>query len=267
MKNPHVLHQPKNGVLRRHAQRSDNGVQVSLFCRPLPGWRSHHAHRERNLLQAMLRRAEETARRSVAPWGQNGMGLLIPRPAVDAEEPMEVGPPQYAPPPSRVPCGVWGMGLLIPHLAVDPVVPMEGVVMPRHARHGQSDGRHSCHHQTGSFGSHSSSHCSDYNSRHRHYHRSDGHGSHSSSHRSSSCGRHSHGHRSDGHWSHSSSHHSDRSLRHRHDHRSDSHGRHSSSHRSGHDSRHRHYHQSDGHGSHSSSHRSRSCGRHSHGHR
>ena len=124
MKNTPVLHQTKNGVLQRHAQRSENGVQASLFRRLLAGWTAHHARRERNILQAMLRCPDKTTRHSVAPWGHNGMGLLIPHPAVDAEEPMEVGPPQYAPTPSWVPCGVQGMGLLIPHPAVDAEEPM-----------------------------------------------------------------------------------------------------------------------------------------------
>ena len=125
MKSTPVLHQTKNGVLQRHAQRSENGVQASLFRRPLAGWRAHHARRERNILQAMLRCPDKTTGHSVGPWGHKGMGLLIPHPAVDAEEPMEVGPPQYAPTPSWVPCGVQGMGLHIPHPAVDAVQPME----------------------------------------------------------------------------------------------------------------------------------------------
>jgi len=125
MKSTPVLHRTKNGVLQRHAQRSENGVQAGLFRHPLTGWRAHHAHHERNVLRAMLRCPEKTVRRSVAAWGQNGMGLLVPRPAVDAEEPMEVGPPQYALSPSWVPCGVQGMGLLIPHVAVDALEPME----------------------------------------------------------------------------------------------------------------------------------------------
>ena len=124
MKNTPVLHQTKNGVLQRQAQRSENGVQTSLFRRLLAGWRAHHARRERNILQAMLRCPDKTTRHSVAPWGHNGMGLLIPHPAVDAEEPMEVGPFQYAPTPSWVPCGVQGMGLLISHPAVDAEEPM-----------------------------------------------------------------------------------------------------------------------------------------------
>ena len=53
------------------------------------------------------------------------MGLLIPHPAVDAVEPMEVDTPQYASSPSTICWGVNGMGLLIPHPAVDAVQPME----------------------------------------------------------------------------------------------------------------------------------------------
>ena len=125
MKNTPVLHQTKNGVLQRHAQRSENGVQASLFRRPLAGWRAHHARRERNILQAMLRCPDKTTRHSVAPWGHNGMGLLIPHPAVDAVEPMWVDTTQYASSPSTICWGVNGMGLLIPHPAVDAVQPME----------------------------------------------------------------------------------------------------------------------------------------------
>ena len=78
MKNTPVLHQTKNGVLQRHAQRSENGVQASLFRRPLAGWRAHHARRERNILQAMLRCPDKTTRHSVAPWGVQGMGASSP---------------------------------------------------------------------------------------------------------------------------------------------------------------------------------------------
>ena len=62
---------------------------------------------------------------SWVPCGVQGMGLLIPHPAVDAEEPMWVDTPQYASSPSTICWGVQGMGLLIPHPAVDAVQPME----------------------------------------------------------------------------------------------------------------------------------------------
>ena len=62
---------------------------------------------------------------SWVPCGVQGMGLLIPHPAVDAVEPMWVDTTQYASSPSTICWGVNGMGLLIPHPAVDAVQPME----------------------------------------------------------------------------------------------------------------------------------------------
>ena len=123
--NTPVLHQPKNGVPQRHEQRSQNGVKVSHFLHPRPGWRSQRPCRERNVLQAMLRSPEKTMKHTLTPCGQNGMGLLIPHLATDAEEPMEVESPQHASSPSTRPCGVQGMGILIPHPEVNDIQPMD----------------------------------------------------------------------------------------------------------------------------------------------
>lgn len=99
MKYSCVLHQPKSEVWQRHAQRSENGMQLSLSCRSLRGWRSHHAH-HKGIFCRQYSGVWKTMRCSVAPWGLNGMGHLIPSLAVDAEEPMEVHPPQNGMRPS-----------------------------------------------------------------------------------------------------------------------------------------------------------------------
>ena len=148
MKNTPVLHQTKKDTRSVHRTACKH-----LFCHPLTGWRSHHTHCERNILRAMVRCPEKTTRHSVAPWRQNGMGLLIPHPAVDITESMKMAPPQHALTPSRIQWGAKDMGLLVHYSAVDTKVPME--VHPplndkrsRHAAHLKNYGTHIYHHQT-----------------------------------------------------------------------------------------------------------------------